>query len=214
MSHPTALTSPHLSPHHHPHTSAKKILPSNTLSLSEHKPSVREPVPSSPDNKKLEVAVPRRLSLLLHLHRLSTLKPNDGANTAATLGLLPGTIAAGCQLQWACATISYSFHKAPAPQREDPAYCKCLHDTATAACHRRKTWKVTSVIGQTTIHTTQPCLTHQEWPRHWEQQISTLWETMDASSNLSKAAFILYKQAKTLNLYQALITRTTKKEGA
>lgn len=72
---------------------------------------------------------------------------------------------------------------------------------ATAACQRLKTWKLTSDVGQTTTHTAQPCLTHQEQPRHWEQQTSTLREPMDASSNLRKAAFILYKQAKILNTY-------------
>lgn len=118
------LLSPHLTS---PPTTILTLLLKSHLSLSQHKPSLREPIPSSPDNKTLEVAAPRRLHLPLHLHMLSTLKPNDCANTAATFGLLPGTIAAGCQLQWACVTIPYSFHKALAPQREHPnVYCKCL----------------------------------------------------------------------------------------
>lgn len=149
----------------------------------------------------------------LPLPRLSTLKPSDGSKPAAIPGLLPGTTVASYQLQQACATIPLSFHEAPAPQREHPSHPNACHGIGTAACRRLKTWKLISDVGQITTHTAQPCLTHQEQPRHREQQTSTLGELRDASSNLRKAAFILYEQAKTLNSYQALITRTTEKSA-
>lgn len=141
----------------------------------------------------------------LNLHRLSTLKLNDGAKTAAVVALLPGTTAEGL-----CHHPTL-LPQSPAPRGDHPAYPKLVRQHSHCCIPETGNLEVTSDVGRSTAHKAQPYRIHQEQPGHWEQQTSTLREPADASRNLRKAPFTLYKQAKTLNSYQALITRTTEK---